>query len=61
MTDKQVAKAANAARKAALGALRAATTKPVAREHLYQVGEYQMQDCLLSEPFEVSAALVVGA
>ena len=61
LTGKQVAKAAKAARKAALGALRAATTMPATREHLYQVGEYQMQDCSLSEPFEVSVALVVGA
>ena len=41
--------------------LRASTTSPLARHHLYQVGEYQLQDALLSEPFEVNASVVVNA
>ena len=61
LTGAKVATEAKKARKAAMGALRAATSMPVAKEHLYQVGEYQLQDCLLSEPFEVRVALVLAA
>ena len=45
--------ASAAARKRTEAELRAATTKPCAKEHLHQTGEYQMQDTQLSEPFEV--------
>ena len=49
------------ARVEAEAALVAATSAPLARGHLYQVGEWQMQDALLSEPFERNKAAVVGA
>ena len=41
--------------------LRAATSKPCAKEHLHQTGEYQMQDSQLSEPFEVNASFIMNA
>jgi hypothetical protein len=38
------------------------STEPVStREHLYQVGEYQLQDGLLAEPFCVNEAIVIDA
>ncbi len=53
--------ARSAARKATEATLRAATTPIITREHLYQTGEYQVQDVFLSEPFSVNAAFVVNA
>ena len=41
--------------------LREATTKPCTKQHLFQVGEYQMQDTQLIEPFEVNVALIMNA
>ena len=41
--------------------LREATTKPCTRQHLFQVGEYQMQDTQLMEPFEVNVAFIMNA
>ena len=41
--------------------LREATTKPCTRQHLFQVGEYQMQDTQLIEPFEVNVAFIMNA
>ena len=38
--------------------LREATTKPCTKQHLFQVGEYQMQDTQLLEPFEVNVAFM---
>ncbi|EOD29334.1 hypothetical protein EMIHUDRAFT_203954 [Emiliania huxleyi CCMP1516] len=41
--------------------LREATTKPSMKQHLFQVGEYQMQDTQLIEPFEVNVAFIMNA
>ena len=41
--------------------LREATTKPCTKQHLFQVGEYQMQDTQLMEPFEVNVAFIMNA
>ena len=41
--------------------MRAATAKPLAKEHFGQVGEYQLQDAFLSDPFQVNLALVQNA
>ena len=41
--------------------MREATTKPCTRQHLFQVGEYQMQDTQLMEPFEVNVAFIMNA
>ena len=62
-TEQQAASeaASAAARKLTEAELRAGTTKPCAKEHLYQTGEYQMQDTQLSEPFEVNASFVLNA
>jgi hypothetical protein len=49
------------ARKQTMGVLRAATSKPCAKEHLFQVGEYQLQDAYLSDPFAVSLSYVMNA
>ena len=53
--------ASAAMRKQTEAELRAGTTKPLAREHLHQTGEYQMQDTKLSEPFEVNESFVLNA
>ena len=45
--------AARLAEQQTMAELRAAMCKPCAKQHLYQVGEYQLQDALLAEPFEV--------
>ena len=47
--------------KDAMAELREATTKPCTRQHLFQVGEYQMQDTQLLEPFEVNVAFIMNA
>jgi hypothetical protein len=57
----EVAAAGLEARKETMGMLRAATAKPCTKEHLYQVGEYQLQDAFLSDPFEVNASYVMNA
>ena len=60
--DEQAARRAELrGRKEAMGTLRAATTPVTTKQHLYQVGEYQLQDTMLSGPFEVNAACVVNA
>ena len=41
--------------------LREATTKPCTKQHLFQVGEYQMQDTQLLELFEVNVAFIMNA
>ena len=41
--------------------LRAGTTHPCTKEHLFQTGEYQLQDGQLSEPFEVNGDGAEGA
>ena len=47
-------------RRGVLGSLRAATATPCTREHLFQVGEYTLQDVSLSDPFEANVALVMN-
>ena len=49
------------ARKQTMGMLRAATSAPCTKEHLYQVGEYQLQDAYLADPFAVNASYVMNA
>ena len=48
-------KASKKASKQTVEELRAATTHPCTKLHLYQVGEYQLQDAQLLEPFEVTS------
>ena len=48
-------------RRAVIGSLRAATASPCVREHLFQVGEYQLQDVFLTNPFQANEALVMNA
>ena len=60
-SEAEVAAAGLEARKETLGMLRAATAKPCTKEHLYQVGEYQLQDAFLSDPFAVNASYVMNA
>jgi len=59
--EAEVAATGLEARKETMGMLRAATSKPCTREHLYQVGEYQLQDAFLSDPFAVNASYVMNA
>eukprot|EP00966_Prymnesium_polylepis_P179963 4166715-Prymnesium_polylepis.1 len=47
--EAEVAAAALEARKDTMGMLRAGTSKVSTKEHLYQVGEYQLQDAFLSD------------
>ena len=54
-------KASKKASKQTVEELRAATTHPCTKLHLYQVGEYQLQDAQLSEPFEVNLAFLLMA
>ena len=54
-------KARAAGSKRTMGELRAATTHPCTKQLLYQVGQEQLQDVLLSEPFEVNVAIVLNA
>ena len=61
ISEAQLAAAGLEARKETLGALRAATARVCQKEHLYQVGEYQLQDGFLSNPFEVNASYVMNA
>jgi hypothetical protein len=49
------------ARKKVIASLRAATSAPCAKEHLYQTGQQQVQDVFLSEPFAVHRMLVLNA
>jgi hypothetical protein len=60
-TPAEAAAAGLEARKETMGMLRAATSKPCAKEHLYQVGEYQLQDTYLSDPFAVNLSYVMNA
>ena len=57
--EAEVGAAALEARKETMGMLRAGTSKVSTKEHLYQVGEYQVQDALLSDPFKVNASYVM--
>ena len=41
--------------------LRAGTTRPCTKQHLFQAGEYLLQDAHLSEPFEVNVAFTMSA
>ena len=41
--------------------LRAGTTRPCTKQHLFQAGEYLLQDAHLSEPFEVNVAFSMSA
>ena len=59
-TGTSVARSVARARRESLGSLRAATAMPCTKEHLYQVGEYQVQDISLSDPFQVNEALVMN-
>ena len=61
ISEAQLAAAGLEARKETLGALRATTARVCQKEHLYQVGEYQLQDGFLSNPFEVNASNVMNA
>ena len=60
-TGTSVARSVARARRESLGSLRAATATPCTKEHLHQVGEYQVQDISLSDPFQVNEALVMNA
>ena len=53
--------ASEAARKRTEAELRAATSKPCEKLHLFQTGKYQLQDAFLSEPFHVNASFVLNA
>lgn len=52
---------ATAARSALYGALKQSTEPVATREHLHQVGEYQLQDVLLSEVFRVNESIILEA
>ena len=54
-------KARAAGSKRTMEELRAATTHPCTKQLLYRVGQEQLQDVLLSEPFEVNVAIVLNA
>jgi hypothetical protein len=59
-SDANVTAAGAVARKRTMDALRAGTTTPCTREHLYQPGEYQLQDALLSDPYHVNLNYVAN-
>lgn len=60
-TESEVTAAGLESRKQTMGTLRAATAKPSTKQHLYQVGEYQLQDAVISDPFNVNLAYILNA